>query len=218
MKIKYTFIIYLLCISSIVILGMKNKKDYKDFNDDNKALNKFVVGIMTDDMIDTAIGALKKGEKSCNTIVVAECLEKTKFSYGCSTQKIRIKKVFKGDLVKNEETINVLFADGIFMNSSDDTPEINMGFVNEMKVGKNYLIFLDEKIENSNMYSLKSSLIKPIFAYENIENKPCVSTMKPENATLYSNMSSNEFFVESESGLEKINHLKKSFLEKYPYK
>ncbi|SKA71379.1 hypothetical protein SAMN02745111_02209 [Eubacterium uniforme] len=217
MKIKYTFILYLLCVSILVILGMKNKKDYRDFNDDNKSLNKFIVGIMPDELIDIAIKVLKKGEKTCNNIVVVECLEKTKFSYGCTTQKIRINRVIKGDLVEKEEIIDIVFADEIYMNSSEDTPEINMGFVNEMKVGKNYLIFLDERIKNSNMYSLKQSLIKPIFAYENIENKPCISTMKVESATLYGNMSSNEFFVESERGLEKIEIYKKSLLEKYPY-
>ena len=46
----------------------------------------------------------------------------------------------------------------------------NMGFVNKMEKGKTYLVFLDKRAKNTNIYVTQDDIfIKTIFSYENIK-------------------------------------------------
>ena len=99
-------------------------------------------------------------------------------------------------------------------------PSLNIGFVNEMKPGKTYLIFLDRKIDTHNEEKIfvhpKETLIRPVFCYEKIENKPCVSNSDISNSTYYKDVSENEFFLASETTIKKIEEFKETLLHKYP--
>ena len=65
-----------------------------------------------------------------------------------------------------------------------------------MQVGKSYLIFLDKKIDNSDIYIKPDEfLIKPVFCYEKIENKPCKVVSKGQSSSPYEIVAKNRLEV-----------------------
>ncbi len=221
MKFRYIILIYMVvfCIASAI--GIYSKSLYKDFNEDKNPLNNFSVGLMGKDLTQIGINAMKDDLENSNIILAVECEEKLNFQYSCATQKVKVKKVFKGNNIDVGNDIEICTVTSIFMDKDmyvAGKPCINIDFVNEMQVGKSYLIFLDKKIDNSDIYIKPDEfLIKPVFCYEKIENKPCKVVSKGQSSSPYEIVAKNEFFITSQKGIDKMEKYKQYLVNKYEY-
>ena len=94
----------------------------------------------------------------------------------------------------------------------------NMGFVNKMEKGKTYLVFLDKRAKNTNIYVTQDDIfIKTIFSYENIKNNECIPISKEQYSIKYADAKNNEFFITSEKGIKAMEKYKQSLIQKYNY-
>lgn len=86
-------------------------------------------------------------------------------------------------------------------------PIINMGFVNEMTVGKEYLVFLGKELNTyskDRIYLTADYTIVPIFACDNVENIMDPTLTDGVIYTSYDRVSGAEFFVLSDNLQEKV--------------
>ena len=221
MKFKYIILVYIVTFLIALSIGIYSKSFYRDFNEENKPLNNFSVGLMTDHLVKIGINTMKEELENSKIILAVECKEKSYFKYSCATQKVEVKKIFKGNNICVGDNIEICTVTDIFMDKEmyvDNKPCINIDFVNEMQVGKKYLVFLDKKVDNSNIF-VKSDefLIKPVFSYEQIKNKSCKAFTKEQNSSPYKTVADNEFFVTSQKGIDRIEKYKSYLIEKYSY-
>lgn len=89
-----------------------------------------------------------------------------------------------------------------------------------MKEGKEYLVFVTEKVKTNSetlpVYRLYSnSMITPFFCYEDMENV-IIPIGEGPTYVPYSQVKDNEFFSADEEGLEAWNSLKQKMLAAYP--
>ena len=82
---------------------------------------------------------------------------------------------------------------------------VSTGFVNFMKPGREYLVFIKEKIESElydyDVYTIEGFTIAPILCYEDIDNV-IVPKKRSDHAVSYELVNDNEVFMETEE-LEK---------------
>ena len=129
-------------------------------------------------------------------ILKVKCKSDTQFLFKKTYQEVEVVKVFQGkeDVAKGD-VINISpAASHIF--SDDDS--INMGFVNEMRVGKEYLVFLDEKKTSVELgisiYPTVEFIMTMIFGYEDMENNA-----NAVGYVLYEEVKDCEFFSETKT-------------------
>lgn len=223
MKFKYMAAITFFAFAVLLGAGLYSKTSYKDYNKEKEPLNHFSVGIFPDNLADTQIEIMQEVLDNSRHIIAARCEDTSKYLYSCAVQPVTVEQVFKGEGLKTGEKISIQTVSQIFMEKDlyvGGKPSLNIGFVNEMKPGKTYLIFLDRKIDTHNEEKIfvhpKETLIRPVFCYEKIENKPCVSNSDISNSTYYKDVSENEFFLASETTIKKIEEFKETLLHKYP--
>ena len=138
------------------------------------------------------------------------------FFAGCQ-QKVRVLDVFSGnDILVNEETY--ITADRRRVYVSEKT--MNTGFVNNMKEGSIYLVFLSDSIgysseDNTPVFRLQSGqYINAVFNYA-----PCDNVIYPTSGDStyvpYVEVSNNEFFSTNQEGLDAFLSLKEALLGTY---
>ena len=193
----------------------------KDFNDEKEPLDNFVVGLMDKKMVESGIEMMSENLDKSNIILAVECKEDVKFRYSCATQKVEVKKIFKGNNINIGKEIEICTVKYLFMNKNmqvEGKQCANMGFVNKMEKGKTYLVFLDKRAKNTNIYVTQDDIfIKTIFSYENIKNNECIPISKEQYSIKYADAKNNEFFITSEKGIKAMEKYKQSLIQKYNY-
>lgn len=220
MKLRYVIgITLVVCIISMGI-GLYNKNKYKDFNDEEEPLTNFTVGLLSEELVEAQIKRMNESlEENAAIIAAVKCEEKTKFLFSCETQKVTVEKVFKGTDVNVGESIDVAKSGGFIYSDGygDGHMSINTGFVNEMIPGKSYLVFIEKKLDNADLYIIDSDMIiKPVFCYDDITNVPVQSLSDEADYTLYSNVKDNEFFFDAQKSYEMMNEFKEKLFARYP--
>ena len=219
MRFRYVVAITIVVLAVTIGIGLYQKSFYIDFNEKELPLENCIVGLLPENIAKVQIEHLRENlENISNYIIAVECTSSTLFHYSGTSQEVVVKHIFKGEGLKEEERIKIVRSGtAIFMD--EDKPSVNMGFVNEMKQGKEYLIFLDRKIKNTDNFYLQSDdfIVAPIFCYEEIESTVCKSISTQYNAMEYKEASKNEFFFVDETSLNDIQVLKREFISKYSY-
>ena len=145
MKIKYAT--FITCIIAIVlmVIGIIYKFSYEDYNEQVEPLDDFIVGLMPDELAEMQIIKLDEQLANSNIIIAAECIDAPLWRFGCITERIKVKQVFKGNGLQVGDVMDVAReANCIFSDIKTDGMEsINMSFVRAMIPGETYLIFLD---------------------------------------------------------------------------
>ena len=128
-------------------------------------------------------------------------------------------QVFAGEeLAVGDEFYLTCVRWSVFVRS--DGQAIERGFVNILREGSDYLVFLltDSGMENRGLplYFLNiDQFIAPVFCYEDIAN----TFVTPAGRTTYvpyTQVKDNEFFAASQAGLDAWSALKQEMLRKYP--
>lgn len=134
-------------------------------------------------------------------------------------QRVQVMQVFKGPEGLQDQTVWLARFTWVLM---PDRMLADMGFVNLMREGKEYLVFLDGEMDmtaarqDRPVYEVPArTLIAPVFCYEDSEN---VAVAVPEGESTYvpyEPVKDNEFFSVTEKGLEALEDLKHSMIALY---
>ena len=219
MKIKYTILLTCIVCVVAVAIGLYNKSNYQDFNTQEEPFMNFEVGLISETVVAAQIERMRETLDETPIIIAAKCETKSHFLFSCTYQTVTVEKIFKGDdicvgdSIKISKSGSVFFMDGY----GNGYHSINTGFVNEMTPGMTYLIFIQNKLNNADLFMVDNNLlIKPIFCYENIDNTTVQSQSDDASYTAYKNVQDNEYFFDSESAYQLMYDYKSELLVQYP--
>jgi hypothetical protein len=207
--------------------GLYQKTTYTNHNKEETPLEDlFYVGIFPDSMIDGQIETLSANLDSQNYILAVRCNESVYFRFGCATQNVTVEKVYAGSDIEVGEDFDILVSSSLsedkqVLTVNGKSSYLGTNFVNMMKTGKVYLVFLDRKINNHDssdpIYRFSDTfLIKPLFSHEEMKSVPLSRETDLSDSVSYSTAKDNEFFLASQESIDKLLALKEKFIAKYP--
>jgi hypothetical protein len=202
-----------ICVFAAVI-GLIQKRTYTNITANERVLDYFKVAVLVDDMV--PLESFKEIFSEDSFILHVKSEGEVEYLFGAKKQYVTVQKVYKGDDIKVGDKIAV--AGSAPLNFDDMTA--SMVFVNNMKKDNEYLVFLEEKIDTLEgdripTYRIPSYSLTPIFNYEDKEHN--IITVNEEIKYVpYSDVSQNEFFVDTEEVLEELLEFKHELLSLYP--
>ena len=147
-------------------------------------------------------------------------VSETEHLFSLGQQRVAVQQVFAGDTLAPGDEI-YLTAYRWAINTDNAIPTLERGFVNLLKVGSDYLVFAQTcdglLYEDTPVYRLcDETVIIPVFCYEDIPNHIVPISENSSTYVPYSQVSGNEFFTDSETGLQSWLQLKAAMLQAYP--
>lgn len=221
MRVRYFVSLSLAFLCVMLTAGLVQRAGYTDMNERERPLEDFEIGILGDSVAEAQIEKMSSTLKEQPLILAVTCTSDYYFRFKCATQTVTVDKVFAGDSVSKGDEISLLMCKAI--SGKDDVSvngrsSINMGFTDQMKTGGRYLVFLSKKLKNSKdpIYLFSDEFfINPVFAYDDIDNKPLESEIEGAYFTAYKEAQGNEFFLNSQASVEKFKALKKAVISAY---
>lgn len=196
-----------------IVIGIVTRKDYKQtINDDFKDV--CITQLFSDVLLHLDGTMINTYAETSNYILKVKCTEEPSFDFQTCTEYAEIEKIFRadGNLQEGEEIVISRSIYHYFSKDSQvagDNNVINTGFVNFMKPGKEYLVFITDKLVTElydyDVYRIDGYSITPVFCYEDLENVivPVNEYDNSGNPVEYNLVRDNEVFVENEK-IEKL--------------
>lgn len=219
MKIRILTGIIVIAIIGCGVFGVSKRRTYTDITSEPDYLKQVLVAELLTQM------AVSNCEQMIEILPNAPIILRVSFTddvehlFGVSRQKAVVEEAYAGDTVKAGDEIYIT-ARHWSMIVEQGVSYIERGFVNIPRQERQYLVFIDGEIETLDdslpVYQLyDESLIAPVFCYEDISNEVVPLAPGPTYVP-YSRVQDNEFFVDSEEGLDAWYQLKKELLAAYP--
>ncbi len=172
--------------------------------------------------------AISSAEEMKETLPESEIILKVRatgekqYLYSIFQQGAEVETVYKGsEELENQHIWLARYSWQVYFEG--DQRYADTGFVNYMQEGKEYLVFLDGKMDASvvktayPVYDVaENCLITPIFCLEDGENV-VVAPGEDNSYVDYSLVSNNEFFACTQAGMDALEELKEYFLSRYVY-
>ncbi len=200
-------------IAVIIVVAFKYRKNHRQVIDNNKLDNVWITQFYkfeTINLLDEKEDMEGTYESSSSYILKVKCTKDTEFDYQTCTEYGQVEKIFKGDgELKVGDNIVMNFG-GYYLFTQETgvaagIDAVSTGFVNFMKPGREYLVFIKEKVETElydyDVYDIEGFTIAPIFCYEDFDNV-IVPKKRSDHAVPYELVKDNEVFMETEE-LEK---------------
>lgn len=196
-------------------IDLITKHSHKNIKDD---MNDFYIGLIDETLVENHINFMKNSEHSLDKskyILLVTCQSEIEFDFSCGSQKVRVDSVIKGsDAVSEDDVINILKVDTIF----NELNSFNIGFINELKIGNQYLVFLDECLtlnKNDTLFVYNDYIITPYFSVNEINASPIESEVSDYYSAKYSNINNNDVFMMSSDSINKWNEFRKEVIDTY---
>ncbi|MCI6676518.1 MAG: hypothetical protein MSG78_06430 [Clostridiales bacterium] len=215
-------IVTVIIIVGICFWGISQKQTYTNLLSEPNALNKFQVAEFPESLMQSASDQFLHILPQSSIIIRAIAVGEKDYLFHTNQQTVFVQQVYQGEGIQSGEKIHVALRTGFSFRDSFDGKLAELSFVNEMEEGKEYLIFLDKKIDvlrkndQYDVYYVADSLIAPIFGYENRENVVVDVSGNISTYVPYSLVSGNEFFAATQSALDEFMNIKRQLLERYP--
>lgn len=198
--------------------GISAKGTYTDVTSEDNYLDEFMVAEMSEASCAIACEDMYSTLDDSPIIIQVTDAGEIEHLFNQSQQPVTVSKVFKGSGINEGDEI-YLTSDRWRIIYNDSLHSIERGFVNILKEGMSYLVFISAKVAESNdkpVYMLSDvENVAPVFCYEDVQNViipvPLENTYVP-----YKEVQNNEFFVTSQESLDMILALKNEFVQKYP--
>lgn len=205
---KKYFMISIIIFFPLVIIGCMVRGTFVNAND----LSYYTVATADVQILDILERNIDDIEERSEYIMKVRCKSSSQFVFKKTYQEVEVLKVFRGDSdVKKGDKINISPASSCIFT---DDGSINMGFINEMRIEEEYLVFLDEpksSIElGISIYPTVEFIMTMIFAYDDIETSIAQKGYVP-----YTDVKAYEIFADSQSVIDKFLKIKENLLEKY---
>lgn len=200
-----------------VFAGLNVKKTFTEINKLDNKLDFFEVGIIerqlaeiiADDMRNTLVD-------NSAYILKVKSVGNLELDYLCATEPVEVVDVYKGDNINKGDKISVFRSSSRLFYQLNGFNSINMDFVNAMKNGDEYLIFLEKKIDDASVYRTVTGIIAPIFSIKDRKNTISKSLHTDGCMSVpYGDVKDNEFFVADEGALNVLINFKKNMISEF---
>lgn len=222
-RVKIVAIITSVLFIGAALTGIVFRSSYTDMAQDEDILDKIEITLMSDKLMDSLNleGIAQIAEEEAQYILRVKADGNLEYKFRQAHQKAQVEEVYRGEGVEAGDEITLLSAWTMFfpelggesykVTGGLERVSMNMGFVNRMVSGEEYIVYISEKVtsldETEQVYQVFQTSIAPIFACRDIEN------VIPEGNFSYSDIKNNEFLVQTEKALEKMTAMKKRLTE-----
>lgn len=211
-------IILLLVIFVSAAVGLYKKQSYTNITAEPNMMDHFTVAQLDIGMISDDFGEILKEELlNSNIIIRARATGEIIHHYRLNEQYGEVLEVYRGDNhVDIGDEIGIISPGWLFF---FDDMSANMGFINFMEEGEEYLLFIEEKVDTldplDNTYVVVDAIVSPVFSYKDKDN--IIAKTEGEISYVpFSEVSQNEFFVNSNEVLDMLMGLKHDLIEEFP--
>lgn len=217
---------FLIFITAIVvcfaILGIVSRLHYTNITANENYMDQLVVGELPGQLCSDNFQRMSQELHNAPIILrVTAVDEMENFFYYCR-QKVAVREVYAGNGLTVGDEFYLTSAYWALLLSPDEY-SAQRGFVNILRIGSDYLVFIQSEISTPLMesetptYQLYDQFLStPIFCYEEIENKIVMPSQKGKTYVPYTEVKDNEFFVTTEEGNQAFLALKAELLARYP--
>lgn len=227
MRWKITVRVTLVLVLAAAVFGIYKRQTYTDVSKITSYMDMLAVAEIPEGFAVRECEELKQSLPDSPFILKVSAVGAIENLFHVSRQKVKVEQVYQGQGIEEGEEIYILsdrWRLNISVDSSSGPSTMSRGFVNVMREGEEYLIFLSEQCvslreEENDVYRLAGEeyVICPVFAYQEYENV-IAETGEYVNSTYisYEKVKNNEFFAATEAGLDAMLELKRSMMELYP--
>ena len=214
--------------AGIAIWGLCQKQTYTNLLSQPEALNMLRVAEFPEALVPTMAEQALKELPESPIIIRATAMAEKDYLFSLNLQKVSVQQVYRGEGIEPGDEVQIALNTKFTINAQTiegmvaDEKIAELHFVNEMEEGKDYLIFLEKKIdpldkrEQQAIYRVVESVITPVFGYEERENKIVDVSKSISTYIDYELVKDNEFFVTSQKTLDEFMELKKQLLAQFP--
>jgi hypothetical protein len=215
---KYRFIV----VSTVILIvgfgmfGRIKLSTYTNVTADFDFTNEFSVAEIPASFAIQDCKDLKETLPESSIILKVTPVQSPEFFFKGWQQKVRVESIFSGEGLTEGSEIYITFDRWKVHVASK---EMDLSFVNYMKNGADYLIFLDRSIgytkDGTEIFQLpQDHVIAPVFGYATYDN--VIYPVTGESTYVpYSAVSENEFFAVDTEGMEAFLELKNYFMQIY---
>lgn len=214
--------------AGIAIWGLCQKQTYTNLLSQPEALNMLRVAEFPEALVPTMAEQALKELPESPIIIRATAMAEKDYLFSLNLQKVSVQQVYRGEGIEPGDEVQIALNTKFTINAQTiegmvaDEKIAELHFVNEMEEGKDYLIFLEKKIdpldkrEQQAIYRVVESVITPVFGYEERENKIVDVSESISTYIDYELVKDNEFFITSQKTLDEFMELKKQLLAQFP--
>lgn len=218
MRKRVRYILTVCIILGAAIFGMIKRQSYTDITAEENYLESINVAVLQEELALSSCEEMENVLPGVPMILRVEVTGDIEHLFKVSRQKVRIEQVYKGEGLQGGKEIYV-HSDHWQMSLTNEPKSIERGFVNILKPGKEYLLFLSNQSEDLYnelpVYKLyDETLIAPVFCYEEVENVP-IEASGEHTYIPYAEVKENEFFGETETAIKAWERLKESMFAMY---
>ena len=222
---RYAFLLLVIVLFlSAAVFGLVYRRTYTDVTAEENYLEQLDAAEMPGELCVNACTYLKDVFTAAPVILRVTVTGEMENYFYVSQQKAAVKQIYAGEGLSVGQEIYITSDSWSILAPGRKRPlELERNFVNVLRVGEDYLVFLrDDRVEfyeETPVYYLVRHdymvSFAPVFWYEDTENA-VIPTVAYNTYVPYSLVKDNEFFVNSEEGLEAWKALKAEMLAKYP--
>lgn len=210
---KINCYIFLITIAICLTIGLVFKHSHKNIKDD---IDDFYIGLLDENLVNTEINMMKQTLHNSNYILLVTCEDDIQFDFSFGSQKVKIDSVIKGNnIVSKGDIIDIIKINHVF----NSMKAFNMNFINELKTGSQYIIFLDECITLDNHKTVFihniDYFMSPYFSVDEINASPLESELSDSFSSKYGNVKNQDVFMMSSDAIQQWEQFRKEIIETY---
>lgn len=221
---KKIYVLLMIAVIAATVFGVVNRSSYSDLCNDPEYHEKISVAQIPVEICVQTCERMKTSLMDVPTVVRITSIGEVEHHFHADVQRVKVEEVFKGTGITPGEEI-LLTSDRWMTSVLEEPYSMERGYVNILIPGKEYLVFLSDRIEN--LYSdlpvykvfdndQNMITINAVFCYDNIENVVSDNYQGRTTYVPYSDVKDNEFFSTSRDGLAAMENLKMTMLEHFP--
>lgn len=212
MKFKQNLICFLSAFLILLIVGSVSYNNREKLYINNENIDKRVISFFQKDYEDVLPVLKECYTEDCDLVVEVEATGENQYVDGYLFQEIEYVKAIKGEVDESKlHTKKYLVGNGW----TEGDRATSMGYVNYMKKGEHYIVFLntivDDYNNNSSVFAVNCDYIG--LRYLNISTDYSYVCNEKGTQTEYKNVKNSEFFVNNEDTLKKLEDYKHEVLK-----
>lgn len=223
MRMRILLLATVLAVLGAGIFGTVKRQTYTDMAKEEGYLNRIWVAEMSAQLAKTWSEHIAEELPDRSAFILrVETVGELEHKFGADRQRVCVREIYAGSGVECGQEL-YLYSDGWCLSLNPPPQSLERLFVNVLRVGKEYLVFADQLLEDPDgdistlMCNSDGTIFTPVFCYEPIENT-VVRPVSPDGSTYvsYELVKDNEFFVASEGAKEILEGLKAKYIAMYP--
>lgn len=222
MRMRILLLATVLAVLGAGIFGAVKRQTYTDKAKEDGYLNKLQVGEISTWVAERVSEVFpERVSEGTEYILRVKIVGELEHKFAADRQRVCIQEVYAGSGVECGQEL-YLHSRGWCFSINPPPISIERNFVNVLQVGKEYLVFGEQLMEDpggdlTTLIMTDAGVLAPVFCYEPIENT-VVRPVSPDGSTYvsYELVKDNEFFVASEGAKEILEGLKAKYIAMYP--